>query len=229
MSKYPTMMISKIDGIDKNALNVVSYEKDGKRTWAIKNFFGKTSPFFDNYFNPYVYNENTLLCLGEQEGKKELYVFEGSSSEDSDLYWKVPPEGKIESFKELDDKSFLVGTNKGEYLLDRMHLRRKSDFFNNISLEDNRYLFEKRIDYLDKSHIYFGEVTKDGKIKPFLYDVETNHFIDTPLITASGIPYDQLDIEALKQRIRREDSDRRDQLKTSLDTLKKLNGDYSRR
>ena len=222
MEKYPTMMISKINGIDHNFLNVIRFEQNDKKTWAIRNRFGKTTPFFENEFNPFIYSEQSFLCMGKQDNKNELYMIETSYSPDGELFWKVDIEGDLDSIQLFDDKNYLLKTSKGVYLFDRFSLLKKSDFFDQITVQNNRYLFEKNIDCSGKKYSYLGEVDKNGCIKPFLYDSENDTFISTPY-KRDDSSYDKIDEFSLREDICFSELRKKKHMNSNIEKLNKLN------
>lgn len=193
------MIVSGIDGINSNYLQMVTIEEGLSSRWAIKNKYGDVTPFFENVPYISVYNDECLLFIGEKDGHKDIYVAYDVDSRDKDFYYKEKTIGDLLYLKELDKDVCIITTDKGEYLLDRSTLGQRSDLFNSIAFLDNRLIFKKVISYDGRDNAYFGEVDKNGKIGDYLYDEENDIFISTPLYEVKENSFDLIDEDKLEE------------------------------
>ena len=74
MKENKNIQVENIDGIDPELLTrVVIEDRDGNTRWAIKNSFGKITPFFSNGFHKFAYGKTSFLFIGEKDGINGLY------------------------------------------------------------------------------------------------------------------------------------------------------------
>ena len=144
MKENKNIQVEKIDGIDPTLLTrVVIEDKDGNSRWAIKNAYGKITPFFSNGFHKFAYDKTRFLFIGEKDGINQLYSVHGAESETDEVYTRIITFGEIVYATRLNRTDLIIKTDRGEYLFDIEKLEPKSDMFDSIVFLNNKLVFKK--------------------------------------------------------------------------------------
>ena len=225
MKKNKNMQVENIDGIDPSALTrVIIEDGNGNIKWAIKNSYGKITPFFVNGFHKFAYDNKSFLFIGETDGFKILYAVKGAENENSPLYTVVDTIGNLSYVTRLNRTDAIITTDLGEYLFDIENLRQKSDIFDAMIVLNNRLVFKKNVSLKGTDNIYYGEVGNDGRIGHFLYDNNNDDFVTTPIDNTTNSDYDLIDDAGLEEMYAKSVDNKTKIKKSKMQMLFRLNG-----
>ncbi len=225
MKENKNIQVEKIDGIDPKLLTrVVIEDKDGNSRWAIKNAYGKITPFFSNGFHKFAYDKTRFLFIGEKDGINQLYSVHGAESETDEVYTRIITFGEIVYATRLNRTDLIIKTDRGEYLFDIEKLEPKSDMFDSIVFLNNKLVFKKDFSVNGVTSTYYGEVDNKGRIGAFLYDSTNDYFINTPIDEELSRDYDVIDDMTLSDILAKSAEDKSKIKKSKMQMLLRLNG-----
>ena len=206
---------------------VTKESKDGKK-WAIRDKFLTMTPYFDNKYYVIHNGSDSILFIGDNMGKRQLYVAKDTDNKEESFYYAIHTTGNLLYISELDDKTCIIKTDLGEYLFDKNTLEQKSDVYNSITCFDNALMYSKVLSHDNIETLCFGHITTEGKIvseelRGFIYDEETDVSVPAPLLKDTGTSYDIIDEFALEDSLRKARNELRKDRKSRLKTLTRLN------
>jgi len=221
-NKDDIVLISKIPNVDDRALQLITIENVGEKKWMLRGRNKKTTPLFENV--PYIISngDNSVLLIGQIDGKKYIYTAHDKECEEDCFYTRATTLGDVIYLNPLDDKTSILTTDKGEYLFDNVTLKPKSDLFTTITFLDNRLIFSKVMTHDGRENVFYGDVNKEGEIARFLYDDTNDDYIETPKVNSDS-SYDILDDFALDDILNKLSVKKASMKKTKLKILSRLN------
>jgi len=215
--------MSNIENISPDLLQMITLENDNMKKWAIKNKFNQMTPLFENV--PYIvpYDDKSLLLIGQINGIKKIYQVRDVNSKNECMYRCANTKGNLVYLNDIDENVSILTTDRGECLFDKATLKPKSDIFDSIAFLNNRLIFTKVMSHDGRDNHYYGDVNKDGVIGKYLYDEESDDFINTPIIRLNNKNYDVIDEFKLDEILSKRSANRTSVKKAKLKILSRLN------
>ena len=162
--------VTEIEGVNPNLLKMITLENENVRKWAIINKFKKLTPLFENV--PFILpcEDDRLLLIGQTNGCKKIYSVKDTENKYEVFFAVANTVGNVVYLNDIDKNVAILTTDRGEYLFDKDTLKQKSDVFSSIAFLDNRLIFTKVMNHDGRDSHYYGDVNKEGKIGPNIYD-----------------------------------------------------------
>ena len=215
--------ISNIEGINPDYLKLVTIVEDDTVKWAIRDRNKQQTPFFTNGFNCYVYNDRSLMFIGETEDRRDIYCVVGYKNKDEKFLFRADTDGDLIYLQNLNDRLFIAKTDRGSYLFDALLFQRKSDLFDSIFTLENRLVFRKNFVHSDKTFTFYGELRLDGTLKRNIYDETDDVNFMTPKATDPSGDFEIIDEFALEEKIEEIEKKTGKKVMSKVLTLFKLN------